>query len=119
MRLAVLRVFVLFCVFVFYRPFCHVPLNLTYLHCLQHSFFEHLNLYLKMLGLYLVDIISHKSCNMLSILNKFALPKELLNCVTNNVFWTIQLHLGAFAPKADALPLHHESTEKIDFSQAI
>ena len=29
-----------------YGLFCHVPLNMTYLHCLQHSLFEHLfNLY--------------------------------------------------------------------------
>ena len=25
-----------------YGPFATAPLNLTYLHCLQHSFFEHL-----------------------------------------------------------------------------
>jgi len=39
--------FVLFCVFVFCTGrFVMVPLNLTCLHCLQHSFFEHhFNLY--------------------------------------------------------------------------
>ena len=38
--------FVLFCVFVNYWLFAMVPLNMTCLHCLQHSFFEHLfNLY--------------------------------------------------------------------------
>jgi len=42
---------------------------------------------LKMLGLYLYTfIIGHKSCNVLSTLNKLSLQKELQNCVTNNVF---------------------------------
>ena len=42
---------------------------------------------LKMLGLYLYTlIISHKSCKMLSILNKLTLQKDLQNIVTNNVF---------------------------------
>ena len=39
-----------------------------------------------MLGLYLYTlIIGQKSCNMLSILNKLTLQKELQNFVTNNV----------------------------------
>ena len=42
-----------------------------------------------MLGLYLYTlIIGHKSCNMLSILNKLTLKKELQTFVTNNVFLT-------------------------------
>jgi len=47
LRLGVLRVFVLFCVFVFYMGHCvMVPLNLTYLHCLRQFSFEHFfNLY--------------------------------------------------------------------------
>ena len=37
-----------------------------------------------MLGLYLYTlIIGHKSCNMLSILNKLTLEKELQNLVTS------------------------------------
>jgi len=44
-------------------------------------------LILKMLGLYLYTrIISHKSYNMLSILNKLTLQKELQTVVRNNVF---------------------------------
>jgi len=44
---------------------------------------------LKMLGLYLYTLRnSHKSCNMLSILNEFTLQKELQTFVTNNLFWT-------------------------------
>jgi len=41
-----------------------------------------------MLGLYLhALIIGHKSCNMLSILNKLTLQKEWQKCVTcNRVF---------------------------------
>jgi len=40
-----------------------------------------------MLGLYLYTlIISHKFGNMLSILNKLTLQKELQTFVTNNVF---------------------------------
>jgi len=39
----------------------------------------------------LYPIIGHKSCKILSILNKLTLQKEL----------------QIFAPKADALPLHH------------
>jgi len=40
-----------------------------------------------MLGLYLYTlIIGHKSCNLLSIVNKLTLQKEVLNIVTNNVF---------------------------------
>jgi len=82
-----------------------------------------------MLGLYLYTLrIGHKSGNMLSILNKLTLQKELQTFVTNNVFFdkkskittTIKqkikhknpcgsrgLNQGPFAPKADALPLHH------------
>jgi len=42
---------------------------------------------LKVLGLYLYTLtIGHKSCNMLSILNKLTLLKELQTIVTNNVF---------------------------------
>jgi len=42
---------------------------------------------LKMLGLYLYSlIIGHKSCNVLSMLNKLSLQRELQNVVTNNVF---------------------------------
>ena len=41
LRHGVLRVFVLLCFFL-YGPLCHGALNLTYLHCFQHSFFEHL-----------------------------------------------------------------------------
>ena len=42
-----------------------------------------------MLGLYLYTlIIGHKSCNMLSKLNKSTLQKELQNVVTNNIFST-------------------------------
>jgi len=40
-----------------------------------------------MLGRYLYTlIIGHKSCNMLSMLNKLTLKKELQTLVTNNVF---------------------------------
>ena len=40
-----------------------------------------------MLGLYLHTlIIRHKSCKMLSILNKLILQKNLQSIVTNNVF---------------------------------
>ena len=48
LRHGVVRVFVSFCVLVFVH-FVMVPLNLTYLQCLQQqSFFEHLfNLYYK------------------------------------------------------------------------
>jgi len=79
---------------------------------------------LKMLGLYLYTLRnSHKSCNMLSILNEFTLQKELQTFVTNNLFWTKvksqkqqnktkknplpELNRGALTSKADALPLHH------------
>jgi len=45
------------------------------------------NLLVKMLGLYFYTlIIGHKSCNMLSKLNKLTLQKELQNLVTNNLF---------------------------------
>jgi len=43
--------------------------------------------FLKMLGLYLYTLrINHKLGNMLSILNKLTLQKELQTFVTNNVF---------------------------------
>jgi len=43
---------------------------------------------LKMLGLYLYTlIIGHKSCNMLSILNKLTFQRELQNIVTNHVLF--------------------------------
>ena len=42
---------------------------------------------LKMLGLYLYSlIIGHKSCNVLSMLNKLSLQRELQNVVTKYVF---------------------------------
>ena len=42
-----------------------------------------------MLGLYLYTLrIGHKSGNMLSILNKLKMQKELQTFVTNNVFLT-------------------------------
>ena len=45
LRLGILRVLVLFC-YALCVCFVMVPLNLTYLHCLQYFFFEHLfNLY--------------------------------------------------------------------------
>jgi len=48
-----------------------------------------------MLGLYLythiIAVIGHKSCNMLSILNKLILQKKLQKCETNNVFWDKQV----------------------------
>jgi len=84
---------------------------------------------LKMLGLYLYTLIfGHKSCNILSILNKLTLQKEFQNFVTKTcVFWTKsknttttkpkikhknpcrsrELNPGPLAPKADALSLHH------------
>jgi len=43
-----------------------------------------------MTGLYLntlISVIGHNSSNLLSILNKLTLQKELQNFVTNNVFW--------------------------------
>ena len=44
---------------------------------------------LKMLGLYLYTLkIDHKSGNILSILNKLKLKKDLQTFVTNNVFLT-------------------------------
>jgi len=69
-----------------------------------------------MLDLYLYTLmIGHKSCNLLKILNKLTLQKELQTIVTNNVFLGKQQNkksnikplAGALAPKADALPLHH------------
>ena len=82
-----------------------------------------------MLGLYLYTlIISHTSCNMLSILNTFTLQKNFF-LFTNTVmrFWTKkvktqqqqqnikhrnpcrsrELNPEPFAAKADALRLHH------------
>jgi len=41
MRHDVVGVFVSFCVSFCTGHFVMVPLNLTYLHCLQHSFYEH------------------------------------------------------------------------------
>ena len=39
-----------------------------------------------MLGMYFYTLIIDKSCNMLSVLNKKTLHKELQNVVTNIVF---------------------------------
>jgi len=84
----------------------------------------------KMLGLYLYTLrIGHKSGNMLSMLNKLTLQKELQTFVTNNVLffykkskntttinqkikyknpcWSRGLKPRPLAPKAYALPLHH------------
>jgi len=69
-------------------------------------------------------IIGHKSCNILSILNKLKLKKELQTVVTNNLIFENKvetkqkikhknacrswgLNPGPIAPKADALSLHH------------
>jgi len=87
----------------------------------------------KVLGRYLYTLmICHKSCNMLSLLNKLILQKILQNVVTKNVFWTKsknttttkqkikhknpcrsrELNSGPLAPKADALTLHHRVNEE-------
>jgi len=48
---------------------------------------QKLKILLKMLGLYLYILkFSHKSCNILSVLNKLALQKELQIFVTHSVF---------------------------------
>ena len=81
-----------------------------------------------MVGLYLyIFIIGHKSSNILSILKKLTLQKELQTCVTKMFLWTKsknlttaklnikhknpclsrELNPGPLAPKADELPLHH------------
>ena len=82
-----------------------------------------------MLGLYFYTLlIGHKSCNVLSILNKLALNKKLQYFETNNVFLEKKvnntkttkqkfkfknpcrsrvLNPGAIASTADALPLQH------------
>jgi len=53
LRHDVVRVLVFLCVS-FKGHFVMVPLNLTYLHCLQHSLYEHLfNLYCKTLYIYI------------------------------------------------------------------
>jgi len=83
-----------------------------------------------MLGLYLYTLkISHKSSNMLRIQNKLTLYKALQTFVTKNVFLDKKskntttkqkikhknpcrsrgLNPGTLAPKADALPLHHQA----------
>jgi len=93
-----------------------------------------------MLRLYLCTIIiGHKSCNMLSILNKLTLQKELQNFVTNNVFLDKKLKHNNKTKKSNIKTLtgagnwtrdllhpkwmrYHctaESTESIDCSQAI
>jgi len=47
--LCALRVFVVICVCLCIGHLVMVPLNFAFLHCLQHSFFEHIfNLYLYM-----------------------------------------------------------------------
>ena len=72
-------------------------------------------------------IIGPKSCNMLILLNKLTLPKELQHFVTNNVLLeksksttttkqnikhknacrSRELKPGPLEPKADVLPLHY------------
>ena len=91
---------------------------------------------LKMLGLYLYTLlIGHKSCNILSILNKWKLSKELQTFVTNNVFLTKsknttttkqkikhknpshsqKLNAGPLAHKAAVFPLNLQ----VDCSQCV
>jgi len=81
---------------------------------------------LKLLDLYLytliisILIIGNKSCNMLSIVNKLTLQKQLQNVVTHyavlhkksintttNPCRRRELNPGTFPPKADVSPLHH------------
>jgi len=58
--------------------------NLAFTICFAEQYFMS-----RMLGLYLYTlIISHKSSNMLRILHKLTLYKELQTFVTNNVFLT-------------------------------
>jgi len=86
-----------------------------------------------MLGLYLYTlIIRHKSCSMLSILNKLKLQKELQNLVTNNVFWqkvknnnnenpcqSRELNPGPLTKKRMRYHCTTKTTERIDCCQAI
>jgi len=95
--------------------------------------------HLKMRGLYIYTLkIDHKSCNMLSILNKVTLQKELQSSVTNSVLWATSKnttttkqkikHKTACWSRALNPGLHPkriryhctiESTESINCSQAI
>jgi len=93
-----------------------------------------------MIGLYLYTlIISHKYCNMQSILNKLTLQKQLQNVVTNNVFLDKKTNKNTTTtkqkinkktlPKTGIEPRHSGSqckcvtsvspTESIDCNQAI
>ena len=59
----------------------------TNIYIYNTSMLKTIQSFLKMLGLYLYTlIIGHKSCNMLSILNKLTLQEELQNILTKNVF---------------------------------
>jgi len=58
-----------------------IIITILYKHFLEWEWYQ--QSCLKMLGLYLYTlIIGHKSCNMLSILNKLRLQKKLQNVVT-------------------------------------
>jgi len=68
---------------------CWVMLQVSMLRLMFVGWLILILVQLKMLGLNLYAlIIGHKSCNMLSILNKLKLQTKLQNLVTNNVFWT-------------------------------
>ena len=61
---------------------------------------------LKMLGLYLYFlIIGHIYCNMLSMLNKLPLKKELQKIVENNVFWIKSKNTTTTKQKSNIKPL--------------
>ena len=77
-------VHVVLCVSFCTRHFVVVPLNLTYLHCLQHSLFEHLfNLYYNVNSLKLMpNVIFYSSIRYIMIIICMALPDV---CVSNNM----------------------------------
>ena len=73
-------------VLVYHSDYFTYPVDVNRSSCDTITNTFRLNL-LKMLGLYLYTlIISHKSSNMLRLLNKLTLQKDLQIFVTNNVF---------------------------------
>ena len=86
-----------FCVVLFVRlctgHFIMVPLNLTYLHCLQHYFFDHLfNLYFHLMSYMIIRITSMiRHATLLLIENK---QYECMQCIIEEYLWDLLFNDG-------------------------
>jgi len=96
--------FVLFCV-----PYCTghfnmVPLNLTCVHCLQHSFFEHLFI------LYLIKYVGNIMCEFRMQMYNHGIVNYTCSIHVSPLLLEVNLFLDSFRGLIDRTTCHRMST---------